>query len=104
MILDGLRAARRLPFGTWSLSKGAIPSRPGVYLIYDTRDKSLLYVGIAGDGDGGLLGRISQHERGDRAQSHFCTYLFDFLVLPTLNMAEHADRLRKKRTYLNDLV
>jgi predicted GIY-YIG superfamily endonuclease len=60
--------------------------RPGVYLIYQ-KDR-LIYVGMAKKN---LLGRLTQHARGNRSGDQFCVYLGDRLVMPKLGIDQMKD-------------
>ena len=72
-------------FADWpnrEISKG----KPGVYLIY--QGVRLIYVGMAKKN---LLGRLTQHARGNRSGDQFCVYLGDRLVMPKLGIDQMKD-------------
>ena len=60
--------------------------KPGVYLIY--QGDHLIYVGMAKKN---LLGRLTQHARGNRSGDQFCVYLGDRLVMPKLGIDQMKD-------------
>jgi hypothetical protein len=60
--------------------------KPGVYLIY--WGVRLIYVGMA---QKNLLGRLTQHARGNRSGDQFCVYLGDRLVMPKLGIDQMKD-------------
>jgi hypothetical protein len=57
-----------------------------VYLIY--QGVRLIYVGMAKKN---LLGRLTQHARGNRSGDQFCVYLGDCLVMPKLGIDQMKD-------------
>lgn len=63
--------------------------KPGVYLIY--QGVRLIYVGMAKKN---LLGRLTQHARGNRSGDQFCVYLGDRLVMPKLGIDQMKDLFR----------
>ena len=72
-------------FADWP-NRGIPKGKPGVYLIYQA--VRLIYVGMAKKN---LLGRLTQHARGNRSGDQLCVYLGDRLVMPKLGIDQMKD-------------
>lgn len=107
-----LTEAPRHPFA--ALERSCIPPiAAGVYAI-STRDRSLLYVGMAGRGKTsedlaaairptGLANRLRSHLNGRRSGDQFAVYVADHTILPTLT-PDVVNGIASGDVALDDLV
>ncbi len=81
---------------------GAVPDRPGVYVIYD--ENETIYVGMAGrNGRGSLRNRLRDHASG-QIVNMFAQYLFlDRVQFVSSNRIRHPREARAAcRLYIHD--
>jgi hypothetical protein len=101
--LEDLKVGTLYSFADWP--NPDVPNwQPGVYTVWD--GDQFVYVGMAGRGmvarinessqalaskkTRGLRDRLRSHASGRRSGDQFCIYVFDRLVLPSLDRAEIA--------------